>query len=80
MSIKVSSVEEEYRWLRANPHRCPDGREGEWEFKSQALTFEAHDELSVKCKTCGHETVFDFDISSKFPQELLDALKEMGKQ
>ena len=80
MAIKVSSVEEEYRYLKTHPHKCGPFKKGEWKVIKQALTFDGHDQLSVKCQNCGHETVIEFDISSNFPPEVLEIMKKMGKK
>lgn len=79
MIIKVSSISEEYEYLRKNPHKCELFKQGEWGGISQELTPDCHDLLKVKCKNCGYETVFEFDISSTFPPELVEKLKKIGK-
>jgi len=80
MAIKVSSVAEEYEYLRKNPHKCSPFEKGEWRRIKQELTFDGIDLLTMKCKRCGYETVFEFDVSSTFPPGLLEKTKKMGKQ
>lgn len=80
MAITVQSVAEEYEYLRNNPHKCSPFAKGEWVRISQQLTFNCTDLLTVKCKRCNYETVFEFDISSTFPPNILALMKKMGKQ
>jgi len=67
--IKVHSVDQEYWYIRTQ--RCKCG--GELEVWNQALLSSQDlqfDVLDTRCKHCGHETSYKFDITNFAPRAI----------
>jgi len=65
------------QWIKANPHQCWLNKKGQWAYVEVAITVDAMVLVTTKCKECGFETFFDFDISSRFSPEVINKLNNL---
>ncbi len=65
-AVKVSSVPQEYQFIRLNPCLCGGRYEARMQSLAKGENSDHYDVISTRCSSCGRERIFIFDINSFF--------------